>query len=416
MSNDKNPISTVDQIPQTTPSFKGGVEPVGRVNETADSLINGPCFETKMERISDHEMLLNMGPQHPSTHGVLRVVLQLDGEVVTKAVPDLGYLHRGVEKLAEHRNYSQFIILTDRDDYLCAMLNNWAYCLAVEKLMKVEIPGRADYLRVISGELNRIASHLLFIGTFGIDIGAFTPFLYAFGREREMILDLFEQLCGARITYNYVRIGGVSNDLPDGWVEKAKSFIVHMRECLKEYDDLLSYNPIFMDRTKGVGVLSKEKAIAYGITGPNLRASGVNLDLRLQAPYGVYSKFSFDPVVRTNGDCWDRYMVRRDEIAQSCQILDQALGDLPAGDIMGKVPKANLRPPVGESYAQLEGARGWLGVYLVSDGTANPYRLHVRAPSFVNLAVLQETLTGWKVADVVAILGAIDIVLGEVDR
>jgi len=391
--------------------------PQGTVNLTADKLAGGPSFETKMERLSEHEMLLNMGPQHPSTHGVLRVVLRLDGEVVTQAVPDLGYLHRGVEKLAENRTYPQFIILTDRDDYLCAMLNNWSYCMAVEKLMKVEIPERADTLRIIAGELNRIASHLLFIGTFGIDIGAFTPFLYAFGREREMILDLFEQLCGARITYNYVRIGGVSNDVPEGWIEKAKKFVQHMKGCLKEYDNLLSYNPIFMDRTKGIGVLSKEKAISYGITGPNLRASGVPLDLRKQAPYGLYSKFQFDVAVRQNGDCWDRYMVRRDEIEQSCRILEQALETFPAaGEILGKVPRANLRPPAGEAYSQLEGARGWLGVYLVSDGGLTPYRLHVRAPSFINLAALQEILVGWKVADVVAILGSIDIVLGEVDR
>ncbi len=390
--------------------------PAGQINERADALLPAPSFETKMERLSEHEMLLNMGPQHPSTHGVLRVVLRLDGEKVTGAVPDLGYLHRGVEKLAENRTYPQFIILTDRDDYLCAMLNNWAYCLTVEKLMKVEIPERAQYLRVIAGELNRIASHLLFIGTFGIDIGAFTPFLYAFGREREMILDLFEQLCGARITYNYVRIGGVSNDVPEGWIEKAKKFVAHMKTCLKEYDDLLSYNPIFMDRTKGIGVLSKDKAIAYGVTGPNLRASGVNLDLRKSAPYGIYAKFQFDAAVRTNGDCWDRYMVRRDEIEQSCRILEQALEGFPAGEILGKVPKANLRPPAGEAYGQLEGARGILGVYLVSDGGLSPYRLHLRAPSYINLATLQEILVGWKVADVIAILGSIDIVLGEVDR
>jgi NADH-quinone oxidoreductase subunit D len=208
----------------------------------------------------------------------------------------------------------------------------------------------------------------------------------------------------------------VSNDVPEGWVEKAKKFVQHMKSCLPEYDDLLSYNPIFMDRTKGIGVLSKEKALAYGVTGPNLRASGVPLDLRKSAPYGVYSKFEFDVAVRQNGDCWDRYMVRRDEIAQSCRILEQALDSFPAGDILGKVPKANLRPPAGEAYAQLEGARGILGIYLVSDGTMNPYRLHLRAPSYINLATLQEILKGWKVADVIAILGSIDIVLGEVDR
>jgi NADH-quinone oxidoreductase subunit D len=390
--------------------------PAGVLNAPADSLLSGPSFETKMERIGENEMLLNMGPQHPSTHGVLRVVLRLDGEVVTGAVPDVGYLHRGVEKLAESRTYPQFIVLTDRDDYLCAMLNNWAYCLAVEKLMKVEIPSRAEHIRVIVGELNRIASHLLFIGTFGIDIGAFTPFLYAFGREREMILDLFEQVCGARITYNYVRIGGVMADLPDGWTDRARKFVGHMRACLKEYDDLLTYNPIFMDRTRNVGKLSKELAIAYSVTGPNLRASGVPLDLRKSDPYGIYSKFEFDVPVGANGDCFDRYKVRRDEIEQSCRIVEQALDALPAGEILGKVPKANLRPPAGESYSQIEGARGWLGVYLISDGGTSPYRLHIRAPSFINLAMLQEVLKGWKVADVIAILGSIDIVLGEVDR
>jgi NADH-quinone oxidoreductase subunit D len=390
--------------------------PAGVRNASASSLLSGPSFETKMEKISDNEMLLNMGPQHPSTHGVLRIALKMDGEVVTGAVPDLGYLHRGVEKLAENRTYPQFIILTDRDDYVCAMLNNWVYCLAVEKLLKVEIPARAQYIRVIVGELNRIASHLLFIGTFGIDVGAFTPFLYAFGREREMILDLFEQICGARITYNYIRIGGVMADIPDGWVEKAGAFVVHMKEALKEYDDLLSYNPIFMDRTQGIGRLSKEMALSYGITGPNLRASGVALDLRKQDPYGIYSQFDFDVPVGKNGDCWDRYMVRRWEIEQSCRIVEQALAKLPTGDILGKVPKANLRPPAGESYAQIEGARGWLGVYLISKGETSPYRLHIRAPSFINLSGLPEILKGWKIADVVAILGSIDIVLGEVDR
>jgi len=247
-------------------------------------------------------------------------------------------------------------------------------------------------------------------------MGAFTPFLYAFGREREIILDLFEQVCGARITYNFIRIGGVMADLPEGWVEKVHKFVAHMRERLKEYDDLLSYNPIFMDRTKGIGVLSKERALSYGVTGPGLRASGVPLDLRKLNPYGVYSKFDFDVPTGKNGDCYDRYMVRRNEIAESCRIVEQALAGLPAGPILGRVPKANLRPPAGESYAQVEGARGWLGLYLISDGGLKPYRLHVRAPSFINLAILGEIVKGWKLADVIVILGSIDIVLGEVDR
>ncbi len=388
--------------------------PAGTINASADDLITGPLFETKCERISETEMLLNMGPQHPSTHGVLRVVLKLDGEVITDAVPDVGYLHRGVEKLAENRTFSQFNILTDRNDYLCAMLNNWAYCGAVENLLKTSVPERAQYIRVIVGELNRVASHLVYIGTFGIDIGAFTPFLYAFGREREIIMDLFEQLCGARLTYNFIRIGGVMSDLPEGWIDKAQKFVGHMRHCLKEYDDLLSYNPIFLDRTKGIGVLTKDKAINCGITGPNLRASGAALDLRKQDP--LYSKFDFEMAVRESGDCWDRYMVRRDEIEQSLRIIEQALNTLPSGDVMAKIPKINLRPPAGESYYQLEGARGWLGVYLVSNGDVKPYRLHIRAPSFINVSLLQELLKGWKIADVVSILGSIDIVLGEVDR
>jgi NADH-quinone oxidoreductase subunit D len=396
--------------------MSGLKSPAGVMNATADSLLAGPSFETKMERVGEHEMLLNMGPQHPSTHGVLRVALKLDGEVVTAAAPDLGYLHRGVEKLAENRTYPQFIILTDRDDYLCAMLNNWAYCLTVERLMKAEVPARAEHIRVVVGELNRIASHLLFIGTFGIDVGAFTPFLYAFGREREMVLDLFEQVCGARITYNYIRIGGVMADLPEGWADRVRKFVVHMRACLKEYDDLLTYNPIFLDRTRGIGVLSKEKALSYGVTGPNLRASGVPLDLRKSDPYGVYAKFDFDVPVGKNGDCFDRYLVRRDEIEQSLRLVEQALASMPEGPVMGKVPAINIRPPAGEFYAQVEGARGWLGVYLVSEGGTSPYRLHLRAPSFINLATLQEILVGWKVADVIAILGSIDIVLGEVDR
>lgn len=389
--------------------------PAGVLNASLDSLLSGPSFETKMERIGEHEMLLNMGPQHPATHGVLRVALRLDGEVVTGAVPDVGYLHRGVEKLAEHRTYPQFIVLSDRDDYLCAMLNNWAYCLAVEKLLKVEIPQRAEYIRVIVGELNRIASHLLFIGTFGIDLGAFTPFLYAFGREREMILQLFEELCGARITYNYVRVGGVMLDLPAGWAEKANKFIGHMRSCLKDYDSLLTDNPIFQDRTIGVGKISAADAAAWSLSGPNLRASGVALDLRKQDPAGVYGKFQFDMALGKNGDCFDRYRVRRDEIEQSLRIVEQALDGLPEGPILGHVSKI-LRPPAGEAFAQLEGARGILGIYLISDGTDKPYRLHVRAPSFINLAALGQLLKGWKVADVVAILGSIDIVLGEVDR
>lgn len=380
------------------------------------SLAAGPVFETKIEAVGENEMLLNLGPQHPSTHGVLRVVLKLDGEVITDAEPDMGYLHRGVEKLSEHRTYPMIIVLSDRDDYLSAMNNNWSFCLAVEKLMKAEIPRRADYIRIIVGELNRIASHQVFYGTFGIDIGAFTPFLHAFGRDREEILDLYEEICGARITYNFVRVGGVMLDVPEGWIGRVLDFVERMKPRLDEYDKLLTYNPIFMDRTIGIGELSKDKAVALGATGPILRASGVDLDMRRDHPYGAYGDFKFNvPLGKGKGDCYDRFWVRRGEISESLSIVEQACKNFPDGPFMGKVPKI-FRPPAGEAYAQLEGPRGWLGSYIVSDGTDRPYRHHIRPPSFINLQTLKELVRGLKVADVIAVLGSIDFVLGEVDR
>jgi NADH-quinone oxidoreductase subunit D len=360
-------------------------------------------------------MFISLGPHHPSTHGVLRVAITTDGEVVTGAQPDIGYLHRATEKLAEKRTYPQIIVLTDRLDYLSAMTNNWAYCMTVEKMLAVAIPERADYLRIIVGELQRIASHCVFVGTYGIDIGAFTPFFYSFGRERERILDLFEELCGARLTYNYVRIGGVMADTPDGWLDKAKTFVKDMYACTDEYDRLLTYNPIFMDRTQGIGVLEADVAKAWGITGPNLRASGVGADVRKDDPYGLYPRMNFDILTGKNGDCWDRYSLRVEEIRQSLKILEQALAQIQPGETMGKVAKY-FRVPPGEGYAHLEAPRGDLGFYIVSDGSPSPYRFHIRAPSFINLQVLQQLLKGWKVADVIAILGSIDIVLGEVDR
>lgn len=376
----------------------------------------GPVFETKIEQIGENEMLLNLGPQHPSTHGVLRVVLKLDGEVITDAVADVGYLHRGVEKLAENRTYPMIIVLSDRDDYLSAMNNNWAFCLAVEKLLKVEIPPRAEYLRIIVGELNRIASHMVFYGTFGIDVGAFTPFLHAFGRDREEILDLFEEICGARITYNYIRVGGVMLDAPEGWIGRVKAFVERMKPRLEEYDKLLTYNPIFIDRTLGIGKLPAATAIDLGVTGPILRASGVSLDLRRDHPYSLYKDFQFDvPLGKGGGDCYDRFVVRRFEMTESLRIIEQAVAKFPDGPVMGKVAKM-FRPPAGEVYDQLEGPRGWLGSYIVSDGTDRPYRYHIRPPSFINLQTLRELVKGWKVADVIAILGSIDFVLGEVDR
>jgi NADH-quinone oxidoreductase subunit D len=379
------------------------------------SIAQGPVFETKIEQVGENEMLLNLGPQHPSTHGVLRVVLKLDGEVITDAIPDMGYLHRGVEKLSEHRTYPMIIVLSDRDDYLSAMNNNWAFCLGVEKLLKVEIPTRADFIRTIVGELNRIASHMVFYGTFGIDMGAFTPFLHAFGRDREEILDLFEEICGARITYNFVRVGGVMLDSPEGWIGRVQAFVNRMKSRLDEYDKLLTYNPIFMDRTIGIGKLTAEKALGLGVTGPILRGSGVPLDLRKDNPYGVYKEFNFEVPVGKNGDCYDRYMVRRREMTESLRIVEQACARIPEGPIMGKVGKV-YRPPVGEVYDQVEGPRGWLGTYIVSDGTDRPYRYKIRPPSFINLQTLRDLSLGLKVADVIAILGSIDFVLGEVDR
>jgi NADH-quinone oxidoreductase subunit D len=361
------------------------------------------------------QLFVNLGPQHPSTHGVLRLGLTIEGEVIVKAAPDIGYLHRGTEKLAEARNYHHCVVLTDRWDYVSAMPNNLVFCLAAERLMGVKAPPRADALRVLMCELNRIASHLLFFGTYGIDTGAFTPFLYAF-REREMVLDLFEALCGARLTYNYIRLGGVMVDVDAAWLGRVAEFVEYLKPRLDEYDALLSFNPIFMARTKGVGRLTAAQALDWGLSGPNLRASGVDYDVRKQDPYSGYERYEFSVPLGAEGSCWDRYHCRVREMRESARIVAQVLAALPDGPVMAagvaKIPK----PPAGESYAHVEASRGDLGVYLAADGGMSPFRLHVRAPSFANLAMLQETLVGMKVADVIAMLGSIDIVLGEVDR
>jgi NADH-quinone oxidoreductase subunit D len=365
--------------------------------------------------IRTDQMFVNLGPQHPSTHGVLRIGLSIDGEVITKAEPDVGYLHRGTEKLSEVRGYHHCVVISDRWDYVSAMTNNLVFCLAAEKLMNVAAPPRADALRVLMSELNRISSHLLFLGTYGIDIGAFTPFLYAF-REREMVLDLFEMACGARMTFNYIRLGGVMKDLPPEWIAKCREFLGHFAPRLKEYDDLLSFNPIFLDRTKTVGCISGELARAWALSGPNLRASGVPYDARKAEPYCGYEKYDFEVPLGETGSCWERYHCRVREMAQSVRIIEQVLASLPEGEVMGKGVAKVPKPPPGEAYAHVEGARGDLGIYLVSDGGFSPYRMHVKAPSFINLAILQDILVGEKIADVIAILGSIDIVLGEVDR
>ncbi len=359
-------------------------------------------------------LFLNMGPQHPSTHGVLRLGLTISGEVIVEAMPDIGYLHRGVEKLLETRTYAQGVVLADRLDYCSAMSNDLAFCLSVEKLLGAQVPKRAQVLRVIMAELNRIASHLIFFGTYGIDIGAFTPFLYAF-REREMVLDLFEMCCGARLTYNYIRPGGVASDINADWIARCREFLDFFKPRLDEYDTLLSFNPIFLVRTQTVGIITPKTAVAWGLSGPNLRASGVNYDVRQAEPYCGYEQYDFTVALGKTGSCWDRYFCRVVEMRQSVRIVEQALSRLASGEIMAKLPKV-LRLPAGEAYSHIEASRGDLGVYIVSDGGLAPYRLHFRAPCFINLAILQEILVGKKVADVIAVLGSLDIVLGEVDR
>ncbi len=372
-----------------------------------------------MAELHTEEMVLNMGPQHPSTHGVLRVELVVDGEVVVNAVPHIGYLHRCFEKHAEAMNYQQVVPYCDRMDYVTSMNNDHAYVLAVEKLLNIQVPERVEYIRVIMAELQRIVSHLVSIGTYGLDIGAFTPFLYCF-RDREMVLDLFEQTCGARLLYNYMWPGGLSHDIPADFVEKTKTFVKQFPKTVKELNDLLSYNEIFVKRTANVGVLPADVAINYAASGPVLRGSGVKWDLRKDEPYSVYPKLDFDVVVGTGemgilGDCWDRYMVRVREMEQSLRIIEQALEKIPEGDVKAAIPK-RIRPPVGEAYVRSEAPRGELGYYIISDGSQNPFRVKARAPSFVNLSLLPEISRGYLIADMIAIIGSIDIVLGDVDR
>jgi NADH-quinone oxidoreductase subunit D len=372
------------------------------------------CADVASSDIETQEFEVSMGPQHPSTHGVLRLVLNLDGEVITKVTPYFGYLHRNHEKIAENRTYTMYIPYSDRLDYLASMNMNMGYCGTVEKLAGIQVPERAEYIRVIMCELNRIASHLVWLGTYALDLGAWTPLLYCF-REREKIMDLFEMTCGARLTYNYFRIGGVSADLPQGFIEQAQSFASYCRPRIKEYEDLLTENVIFLNRTKGIGVLSKEMAINYGVTGPNLRASGLKWDLRKNEPYSIYHKFNFNIPTEPNGDCWDRYKVRIEEMRESLKIIEQALETIPAGEIMTKVPRI-IRPPVGELYYRTESPRGEIGFYIISDGTPKPYRMKVRSACFSNLSVLPELAKGWKIADIVAIGGSLDMVMGELDR
>ena len=361
------------------------------------------------------ELVINMGPQHPSTHGVLRVVLKLDGERVVDADCVIGYIHRGIEKLSENRDWTQIILLTDRMDYVAAATNNLGYCQTVEKLMQIEVPRRARYLRTVLAELQRIASHCLWLGTHAMDIGAMTVLLYAF-REREFVLDLFEEFCGARLTYNSMRIGGLPLDIPPGWDKKVLSFCDLMEGKLNDYETLLTNNRIWLKRTRGVGVISGAEAIGLGLCGPPLRGSGVPRDLRKDEPYAAYDELPFNVPLGTRGDTYDRYLIRMDEFRESIRIIRQAVEGLPEGPVMGKVPRL-IKPPAGETYHAIESPKGELGYFIVSDGkSTNPYRFRVRPPSFCNLQGLKRLVVGHLVADVVALIGTIDIVLGEVDR
>ncbi|WP_227766668.1 NADH-quinone oxidoreductase subunit D [Zhaonella formicivorans] len=366
------------------------------------------------KNLHTEELTINMGPQHPSTHGVYRAVLTLDGEHVVNVENVIGYLHRGMEKIAESRTYTQFIPYTDRMDYMSGMLNELGYVQAVETLMGVEVPERAEYLRIIMAELQRIASHMVYLGSMALDLNGFTPWMYFF-RDREKILDLFEMTCGSRLTTSYMRVGGVSEDIPEEFLPQLQQFLADMPRSMEEYDQIVTGNEIFQARTKDVGIISGERALAYGLTGPNLRASGIDFDLRRDAPYGIYDRFDFKVVVGTKGDCFERWMMRIGEVEESLKIIAQAARDLPDGPVMAKVPKV-LRPPVGEIYHQIEGSKGILGYYLVSDGSNKPYRLHIHGPSFVNIGAYPEMARGGTMQDAVAILASLDPVLGEVDR
>jgi len=391
------------------------------------------------EGSKDHTMILNMGPQHPSTHGVLRLVVEIDGETVIKVVPDIGYLHTGIEKTCEAKFYQQVVPMTDRIDYLSPMTNNLCYCLAVEKLLQLEIPERAQWIRVLLNELTRLNSHLVWLGTHAMDIGALTVFLYTF-REREEILRIFEHVSGQRMMTSYFRVGGLALDPPLDLFDRVQALIKILPEKIDEYQNLLTGNPIWVSRLKNVGHLSAADAIALGVTGPPLRASGVDWDLRRDMPYSSYEKFQFKVPISNDCDVWARYVIRLEEMRESVKICQQALDGMPEGDIKANAPKIVLpdrekmktqmeslihhfkivtegfEVPAGEVYQAVESPRGEMGYYVVSDGTAKPYRVHMRNPSFATLQALQTMCEGRLLADVVAVIGSIDIVLGEIDR
>jgi len=397
------------------------------------------CTSDLIQKMGPNTMVLNMGPQHPSTHGVLRVILELDGETVVKAVPDIGYLHTGIEKTMENKTYAQVIPLTDRMDYVACLSNNLAYLLALEKLLDISIPPKAQVVRVLLTELTRIASHLVWIGSHAHDIGAMSMFIYAF-REREKLMDIFELVSGQRMMTSYFRIGGLAQDIPEGFESKVREVLNIFPEKINEYEKLLTKNRIWLNRTVGVGKISAQDAIDYGLSGPILRGCGVKWDIRKSNPYSGYERFEFDIPTGKNGDVYDRYLVRVAEIRQSLRIIRQALDGIPEGDFVARIPGVVLPPkeqvvsniesliyhfklvvegfcpPVGEVYHSIESPKGEIGYYIVSDGTQKPYRVKVRPPCFVNLSALPKMIEGRLIADVVAVIGSIDIVLGEIDR
>ena len=406
---------------------------------TASAARAAADYQAETNDLLGEKMVLNMGPSHPATHGVLRLILELDGEIVTKADPDVGFLHRGDEKIAENMHYNQFVPYTDRLDYLAPLANNVAYACAVEKLMGWELPPRGQAIRVLSCELARLSSHLLGIGVYGMDVGAMTVFLYTF-TEREKIYNLSELLTGARFTTSYTRVGGQIRDLPDGFADKVRSFLAECEVTIDEVDRLLSRNKIFIIRTKDIGIITREDAISYGITGPNLRASGVPRDLRKDSPYLGYEQYDFDVPICEFGDCYDRYLVRMEEMRQSIRIIRQVLDTIPDGPINICDPKSALPDkervlmsmeelihhfivatqgidaPAGEVYFGAENPKGELGFYINSKGGGVPHRLKIRAPSFVNLSILSHLLPGHMISDIPTILGSLDFVLGECDR
>ncbi len=411
-SEEKNPFKDNLNFP---PDFN----PEDWTPDKADALLYASLarYSKSDDDLKTDRVIINIGPQHPSTHGVFRAVAVLDGETVVALKPVVGYLHRNHEKIGERNTFLQNMPFTDRLDYFNSMSNNWAYALAVEKLMGIQVPERAEYLRVIMAELSRIQNHLILIGMLLNDLGAyFTPSLYAF-EERELILDIFEAASGSRMMCNYHRFGGVVRDIPPEALQKLKGLVYdRLPRKVDEFDRLLTENEILVSRLKGVGKLSAEDAIRYSITGPVLRACGVPYDVRRAEPYGIYDRFDFDVAVRYNGDVYDWYLIRLDEIRQSLRILDQAIRQMPEGPVMSTKPQYQVRVPPGEAYGRIEAPKGELGFYVVSNGKPNPWRYHVRAPSFVNITALEKMCVGNKIADFVVILGAIDIVLGELDR